>query len=448
MAEIYSYVTQAAFLTALASRLYDPNELQWSHAEKILYLQEALRTFNALTGFWRGEFTFQSQQGVVFYDITNQTTAPNTPRPLTLHDTDLYAIIQYHLLEPSVGVNPWTGVSTQFSASDLIGAVQRRRDELLSISGCTYTQRLVPAVAGRIQLLDSVIDIRRVAYIPNAAGQTASIVWEDDTWAEQAFNRAYPQQPAGTPFTYLQTTQPPIAFDTDRPPAFSGNYEILTIENGPALSPNPPSLLSVPDDWTHIIKWGALADLLSRDSNAKDIVRAQYCSQRYLLGSQLLTVAPALLALRLDNVPVQIDSVRQADLYRTTWEGLAQAQPDSAYTAGLNLLALAPPPNAGPYSLTASVVENAPLPSGDADFVQVPREDFDVLLDYATHLALFKTGGQEFLDTLPLFERFMKGAALYNSKLAELGELSTLLQRVSVREEDTSPRMQPQEATS
>jgi hypothetical protein len=440
---IYTYLTQAQLKQQISNRLYDPSQQQWNSAELGFYIAEALRTWNALTSFWRGDFVGSTSQNVVFYDLTNATTFPNTLRPITLHDTDLYSLLQVSILEP-VAWNPWTGVSTQFTADDVLNAVQRRQNEILSVSGSTITRRTIGAVAGRIQLPDTVIDVRRIAYLPNSPG-TNSVLFQDDTWAEQAFNPGYTTQPPGTPFTYLLNTQPPISFDTDRAPGFSGNYEILTIENGAFLSVGTPSLLSIPDDWSWAIKWGALADLLSRDANPKDTLRASYCEQRYRMAVSLLTDAPALLAARINGTPAQIDAVKNADLFNPTWEAQAQTQPNMVLTAGLNLIAMSPTPSAGPFGLAFTVVQNAPIPANDAANVQVAREDLDAIISYCCHLALFKTGGAEFQDSLPLLEQFLRQASLYNSKLLEWGEFSKILREVSSQEEDFNPRMAPAE---
>ena len=438
----YSYITFAQARQQLANRLYDSSKQFWSDPELGLYLKESLRTWNALTSYWRGDFIFPSTQNVTWYDLT---AVPNTLRPLTITDVGIYKDIQFSLLEPSVGVNPWTGVSTQFSADDLINAVQRRRDEIVSLTGCRHTRRSVGAVAGRILLPDTVIDVRRLAYFP-AIG-SPSVIWPDDTWSEQSFQQSYLQNPAGTPLTYLMSTEPPISFDTDRAPGSAGSYELLTIEADPALSATVPSFLPIPDDWVHLIKWAALADLLGRESNAKDSLRATYCEQRYKLGVAALMQASALLALRIGNVPLQIDAVRSADLYQTTWQALAPGKPSNAYHAGLNLLALAAIPDAGPYSLTATVVQNAPIPVADADSVQVARDDLDAILDYAQHIAAFKLGGAEFLSTMPLLQHFLGLAQTYNAKLAELGEYTSALLGLSNLEESRNPRMAMESAT-
>jgi hypothetical protein len=440
----YAYQTFAQAKQQLANRLYDPSKVFWTDTELGLYLTEALRTWNAHTAYWRDEFIFPTVSGTTWYDMTDQTAMPNTLRPYTVTDEDLYVLMQYHLLEPPNGATvPWAG-SAQFTLADFTAAVQRRRDELLSTCSITTTRRTTPAVAGRITLSDRVIDVRRMAYLPNSLfSQSNSIVWPEDTWGEDSFQVGHLQLPAGVPETYLLSTQPPLNFDTNRPPAYAGDYELLTIDAGPDLVAGTPQTLLTPDDWTPILKWGALADLLSRESNSRDALRAAYCEQRYRMGLKLLMSAPALLAARVANVPLQIDSVRSADLYQTDWEAQTASRPLNVFHSGLNLIALSPVPDAGPYSATLQVVRNAPIPANDGAFIQVGRDDLDVVIDLAQHLAAFKQGGAEFTATIPLFLRFLQQASIYSGKLDEIAEYTRTLLELSRREIDTNPVMTP-----
>jgi len=81
------------------------------------------------------------------------------------------------------------------------------------------------------------------------------------------------------------------------------------------------------------------------------------------------------------------------------------------------------------------------VPVAGTDQVQVARDDLDVILDYAQHLAAWKQGGDEFARTMPLFQRFLKQAAMYNGKLLELGEYTSMLLDISQRESDMNPTM-------
>ena len=474
----YAYITFIAARQQISNRLYDSTQQFWPPAEVGLYLIEALQTWNALTGYWRGDYNFPTVQGQNWYNLT---TVANTLRPLTVTDASVYQFILQQLLEPATGP-----VSVQYTTDDIYEAIARRRDELLSITGCTQTRTLLGVAVGRTTLSDQVIDVRRIAYLPLLTNLTgagyglgpyglgpygisispgngqplSNVLWADDTWGNQSFQPLYTITPAGTPGrpnTYMLSTQPPLSFDVDVPPAYGGSYEVISVNAGPALNPAVPvpGSLSVPDDWVHVVKWGALADLFGRESNAEDPLRKQYCETRYRMGAAILAKSPALLAMRNGTVQLQIDSVREADLYRTTWQSESQGNPNLAIYAGLNLLALAPAPDAGPlgvpYSLTATVVENAPLPVVDTDLVQVARDDLDAVIDYAVHIAMLKTGGKEFSDSAQLLQRFMKQAALYNTKLNELGEFTEILYGLGKREQAMNPRLQDEtviEATS
>lgn len=463
----YSYVTLAQARQELANRLYDSNQVFWSPVELSQIIQEALRTFNALTGMWRGDFTFQLVQGTTWYDLADTANLPNTLRPYTVTDAVLYTAILYHLLEPPTGP-----VSLQLTTDDLVNAVQRRRDEILSTTSCTQTRLLVPAVNGRITLPDNVLDVRRMAYLPAYVPQggygsgyygqgvygvspptfyEGYVMWPEDTWAEQSFEYQYTQNPPGKPATYLMSTEPPLSFDTNCPPDTAGQYELLTVQAGGTLSFAAPSTFTIPDDWTHVIKWGALADLFGRGSNASDPLRQQYCEQRYRMGLKLLASAPALLAMRVGNVPLLVDAVRSADLYDTNWQANPQGTPTNYLYSGLNLVALDPAPDAGPspgqpYMMTATVVENAPVPVLDADLVQLSRGDYDAVLDYCVHIASLKQGGKEFTDTMPLFERFMKQAGVYGLKLAELAEYTKPIYDLANLERNMNPVLAPEAA--
>jgi hypothetical protein len=461
----YAYVTLAQARQQLANRLYDP-QLFWSPPELNVIITEGLRTWNSLTSMWREDFLWQTVAGTTWYDLTSLA---NTIRPYTVTDATLYTQILFHLLEPPTGP-----VSLQYSTDDLVNAVARRRDEVLSTTSCTQTRITVPAVNGRITLADNIIDVRRMSYLPAYVPQggygsgyygsgvygispfvniQGYIVWPEDAWGEQSFNRLYLQQPPGKPFTYLMTTQPPLSFDTDRPPDSAGSYELLTVQAGGALSFPGGTTLNVPDDWTWVIKFGALADLFGREANAADPTRQVYCENRYKMGLQLLTNASALLQMRLNNVAMQVDAVRSGDLWNTTWQSQPIGRPKTCLYSGLNLIALAPTPDtqptAGvPYDMTTTCVENAPVPVLDTDLIQLSRGDYDALLDYCVHLAMLKAGGKEFTDTMQLFERFLKQAALYGLKLSEIAEFTQPIYDLANLEKNMNPVLAPAPETT
>ncbi len=89
-----------------------------------------------------------------------------------------------------------------------------------------------------------------------------------------------------------------------------------------------------------------------------------------------------------------------------------------------------------------TVVQNAPVPVNSGDFIQIARGDYDSMLDYAQHLAAFKSAGGEFLATLPLLQNFMERAALYNGKLKSMGPFKRSEYMLSQREQERNPRVE------
>lgn len=443
----YTYANLSQAQADLVARLYDPSgqfgaaTFFWTSAELTSFIQEALRTWNAFANYFRAEFTFQLSQGINWYDITNSITAPNTLRPLTLTDNSLLQAIEAHLLEPLTPNYPlvWAG-STQFTIPQILTALTSARQEVLGTTGCQITRTIVPATLGRIFQADTVIDIRRIAWLPvgGFGFPSASPLYLEDIQSEQDFDFNWTVKSTGQPTRYLVSAEPPLSFDVDRVPAVNGNYEVLSVSSGQAFNTGASSLVGVPDDWAWLVKWGALSEILNSTSYIADPLRASYSRRRFEDGLLLLKESPAVLGIRLNGLPLPLDPVWDADSYSPGWQALPQGTPSIAYLAGLNLLGFSPP-DAKLYSVLVSCVQNAPVPVNPVDFLQVGRDDYDTILDYAQHLALFKIGGQRFQDSFGLLQNFFARATLYNSKLLEMGIFQKPMYEISQKNAERNP---------
>jgi hypothetical protein len=437
----YAYQTLANAVADLQARLFlssDSSQQLWTSTELQAIIVEALREFSALTSFWRGEMSFPLVKGTVWYDLTAQS---GSLRPLTVLDNDLVQAIECHLLEPPTAAYPltWTG-SAQFNAAEIVSALQGARDEVLSATGCILSRSLLTAStsSARTTLADTAIDIRRVAWIPTApTAYSNTPLSPSDTRAEDSFDAFWSTKAAQPPSTYRRSTQPPLTFDVDTLPPVAGSYEVLVVLAGSALLTSASSVLGIPDDWSWVAKWGALAELLGRSGFAQDALRAQYAQRRFEEGQQLMLEAPALLSLRLNGLPVDIDAVQNGDRFDAGWQSAVQGPPGSCYVAGGNLIGFGPTPDLNStYTAIATVVQNAPVTGTN---IQIGRDDYDAIIGEAEHIALFKLGGDEFASTMPLHDAFLGRAALYNSKLKALGTYTQDLYDTSAREEEVDP---------
>lgn len=441
----YSYATLAQAQADVAQRLYeslsDSTREFWTDTEITAYICEALRTWNAFTSFQRAEFSFNLVQGQWWYDIPSQT---GSIRPYTLTDNDIIQMIEYHLLEPVTSSYPlvWSG-STQFSLADILDNLTQAQDQVLGTSGCTITRSTVnaPIIKQRIFLNQIVIDIRRAAWIPDAdQGFSARPLRVTDMWEKRAFDGRWTTAAQAPPRNIIQSTEPPVSFDVDRTPPVPGSYELLTVNSGAVFDTTAAQSLTIPDDWSWLIKWNALENLLGREGVAKDALRQAYCQQRFDHGVQVLANSPAVLALQLNGQPLFIDAVRNGDDFNSGWQAKAQGTPRSCYTAGLNLIGF-PQPDAGPYSALVSCVQNQPVPVNSGDYIQVSKDDYSSILDMAQHLGAFKMGGSAFANTIPLLQGFMKRASIYNSKLLQLGQFTMPTYEISQLDEQRQPRL-------
>lgn len=420
---------------ALASRLADPNMVRWTDGELKLWIVEALRTWNALTEVWTVDYAFNAKASTPWYDLS---TLLDSPRLRTLIDQDLYTAMQYHLLEPPSG-SVWTGTS-QFNLADLSGALQRRRDEMIQVSGCNVKQLPpLPSTPNvrRTVFTDSTLEPRRTRFLPDSTYGSAVTLSREDTLAFDAFEPNHLQTPQ-FPQAWSVITGFPLSMDVDTAPNVPGKYDVIGLQAGASFTPPVTTLVGVPDDWGWLAKWGALSDLLGRESEATDRQRADYCTKRYQDGLKIMKASNWLVSATINGVPVDTPSLREMDGYSPEWQNNASAWP-SLVTAGMDLCAPSPTP-AVSCGVSVICVGNAPVPILDGDFIQVTRDVFDVILDYAQVLAVFKDGGAEFAQTKDLENNFFQFAAEMNKRLYKMGLFSDMVHLEGKRQDITLPR--------
>jgi hypothetical protein len=427
----YNWLTYAQMRAALAQRLADPTNKFWSDAENGAYIIEALQTFNALTGVWQTDFVFNTGNQI-WYSIP---TLAMSPRIRYRTDRYLYTIMQYHLLEPPTG-ELWTG-SPQFTMADLSGALQRRQDELLQNTGCNLANFQLNTFPDtrRTPLPVGTLEVRRARWVPTLGG--AATLWRNDSLGMSYFEPLY-RQTVEPPTEYTVMDGQPLTFNVNNAPNTPGIYDLIVLNSGAIFNPPAISYMSLPADWCWLAKWGALSDLLGRDSEATDRLRAAYCNQRYREGTQLMQRSPWILYGSINNVPVDTDSMYQMDSFSAEWDSIPDSYP-AIVTAGIDLMAISPAPTAT-TGVEITVVGNMPLPINDTDFIQLSEDQFDGVLDYAQHIASFKQGGSEFTDTKDLYQNFITLCSQTNSRIEELGIFRDLMFQQGLRQDENQAR--------
>lgn len=426
----FSWLTYIVARQQLASRLADSGNVFWTDQENGIYIQKALRMYNCLTFTWKTDFLYNSTN--LWNSLGSLAGSPRL-RTLTLENalTDL----EYMLLEPPTG-SDWTG-TTQFTVSDLAQALQRRRDEMIQVSNCNQSLMTGIALTPNTRytyLPDTVIDVERVRYIPQATPSNINpppnTLFRDDIVAQEFYEAGFWQIPGGTPTIFGLTSEPPLTWVVDIPPNLPGTYEAVVSQSGAPFAPPTPALLGIPDDFIWALEWGALADLLGRESEATDRQRSAFCLRRYQDGLNLLLKTPWLMLAKVNGQAVSVDAIAAMDRYSAEWDSNPTGFGPVVVAGGVDFVAA--PVGSG---IGVTVLGNAPVPVADGDFVQVSRSNWDTVLDLAQMFACFKMGGDEFQQALELEARAIQACSAENSRLKSMGCFSDIiLQRGQVQD--------------
>ena len=377
------------------------------------------------------------------YDLTQQA---GTLIPYTITDSTLASEILFHLLEPQLSGSPLSYVGTDmFTMDDISKAMQRRRDQFLEETGMVLNVSTIgvgtpPTTV--IPLSDTTIDVRRACLIDVPSG-VKTVLWRTNEFGAQGFKPGWGTSPADPTTGYSVAVEPPVSLSLIPPQANPAQLELITLNAGVALNPSTGVLLGIPDNFAWVVKFGAMADLLSKAGQAQDLPRANYCQQRWREGIQIAIIHTSAVWAAIDGQESFITTIESLDAFSPTWENTI-APPTSLALGSWNLLAAAPTPNAI-HGIRLDVVQNAPVPVNPTDQLQIGREELDTLFDYCVHLALFKVGGGEFLDTTPLYDNMLQLAGVYNERLSAAVAYSQPMANRATQEEALRPRRVPVE---
>lgn len=410
MAGIYTTITLADALNDMGSRLYDPNHVRWPVDEVILYIQQALRTYNALTNHFRAETTFQSTVNEALYDLP--TVAPDL-RAQTYSVQTAVQEMAAMLMEPPVVGNVWSGTK-QFNLTDMLQALQQARDTFLLETGIVQTRSLlaVPTPGnngGQVNLPETIINLRRLAW--KTGDGIVTVLRREDQWGLSNYGVGWQTPSVRPPKVYSIGIQPPLIVQLAPVSSVAGTLDLVTIDRGvyPDLLTTNQSL-GVPNDWAWVVIFGALSQLLQRDGLAIDTWRADYCASRWTHGIQMAKAAGVILSGRINDTPCTLAALADADAYSSAWP-MVPGNPKRILQAGHTLVGLWPPPGiptgGGTFTVTLDVVRNAPVPVALTDVLQIGPELTNDILDYAQHLATFKEGDGETEGAMALLTQFM-----------------------------------------
>jgi len=398
----YSQFTLDAVASQLAVLLDDENEYYWTRQEKILAIWEAMLYWGAATSYWRTRGPFNLTPTQPYYDLSVVLPALRQ-RTWTLQQ--LVVEIQYMLLEAPNGILGH-GMSGQLTVQSILEAIQRARNHFILDTHIPYAANTIPSPPspdGMATFPQTSVYVHRAAWMDGFTQKWTNL-WRQDAWAA---DKSMPQWTVqqDSPVYYSESENSPLKLQLIPAPMNAGQLEAITVDSLVLDLTNSQATFGVPDEWVHAIKYAALSDLLGGEGQIHDPVRAQYAEMRYQQSVDMARNGRSIIRLLAQGVPLPLDSLAAIDAARPYWRN--QSGPPEVAGALYDFLAVAPVPDQL-YGMAADVVQSAPLPAQGPDgFLQLGAEDIPHIIDYASHILVFKCGGKEFQDSFPAFDSFM-----------------------------------------
>lgn len=438
----YNQITFAQAKDRLSRLLNDSGKVFWTDAELGRYIREALRTWNCAAQYYKERGTFNTTNGQAFYDLGPNLTGTGAVLLLdrTTSDVDIINDICDALMEQTpFPLGTWRGTD-KFDMPSVLKAIEQARDQFLyATSSVVYNTTQVsvaPPANGRIVLADqNVADVRRVDWKSNTDNRYRQL-WREDEWSLLSTRPSW-DVTAEEPEAYSIALTHALSLQLAPVPINGGTLDLIVVKNGVDLL-GLGSTLEIPTDFSWAIKYGALSILLNEDGQVRDAERTAYCQRRW---QEAIAIANGwygtVMYASLNGTPGQISTLMELDSCNPLWRNTT-GTPDTIAMEGWNMIAISPVPN-GSYSVTCDVIRNAPIPSLDADFLDLGKEYVDGVIGYAQHLASFKMGGQEFGATETLVKDFYDNAMAYNNELKANGTFIEILEGRARREAEYRP---------
>jgi hypothetical protein len=403
-------ISIASLEQLLAQRLGMSSGLDfWNLDELGIYIRQAIREFQVLTGFWRQTVQLTTTAGQPYYDLH-----ANGAIPFTVLDTDILAQVGYHLLEYA-GAGAYIHTS-QFTIAAVAAAFDQRREEILGEARMVVSD--LPGVSGppppqgRALLPNSVIQVHRAEWQDAFTGIWGEVHRTDEMnasgWAYQ-----WGQNPS-LPTAYSMAATRPFVIQLIPAPVNEGSLEILATVSNPYVI-GAAQTIGIPDDSAFALTWGILASVLAQDAQSRDFRRASYAASRFRAALNVLKTFPCVMQAYPGGFSQQPVTLHSLDHWRDGWRNATPALPTVVANAGRNLLACSPVPDAA-YNIALDCVANSPASGADSALMDIPGDIVTAILNGAQHLSAFKMGGAEWEGTFPAYQDFLSVAEAYTSR--------------------------------
>ena len=187
--------------------------------------------------------------------------------------------IQRHFLESTIDEGATWSLWTQ---AEVLKYLNDRLKRFYIETGVIRKRQLFSASSRTVALPSDVMEVRRIIWW--SSSNVPSPLTREDKWA---LDNGFPgwRTETGTPIAYVEEPQTSRSI-TLYPYTTGGSIEVCYVPY-PETIPSGCAAMPIPAMFSHIIKYGVMADMLAKEGEANDNERSKFFQERWEAGLQL-----------------------------------------------------------------------------------------------------------------------------------------------------------------
>lgn len=202
----------------------------------------------------------------------------------TITVCNLLSEIQEHLLETVDGGQ--TFGSGLWTVDEVVAYLNQRLSRFLVETGVVQfrTTQAAPSADQVYNLPTDLIDLRRAAWTSQTSPPTTTELPRIDSLQADLWQTW--ETPQAQPLSHMLVPEKSLEIRLAPQPSSDGTLDFIYVRDfSPVI--NNCAVLPLPDEWVWCVKWGVIADMLSKEGEANDPERAAYAEKRYQEGVTL-----------------------------------------------------------------------------------------------------------------------------------------------------------------
>lgn len=191
--------------------------------------------------------------------------------------------IQRHLLEDVIDEGQTWSL---WSVGEVVGIVNERLRRFIVQTSILQKRATLSVVAGTSEyaLPEDLLDLRRVGF---RNGSTRVPLTPVDSWAADNGVPGW-EALSETPYGYYLDPLDAMSLRILPTPSTSGSLDLIYVYAPEDMTTdNLCATLPIPSIFIPSLKYGVMADMLSKEGQANDPIRAEYCEERFKEGVEL-----------------------------------------------------------------------------------------------------------------------------------------------------------------